>query len=65
MRAKSKPAAKSTTEFIADDGTINFGKYKGEDIHEVASTDPGYLLWVLDNLDIVDYEEVRVALRVN
>ena len=32
--------------------TFKFGKYRGKDIQEVASTDAGYLNWMKSNMDL-------------
>lgn len=41
--------------------TFKFGKYKGQSTQEVASTDPGYLNWMRDNMKDMD-EDLRYTL---
>ena len=41
--------------------TFRFGKYKGQDIQTVASTDAGYLSWMLNNMKDLD-EDMKYTL---
>lgn len=41
------------TPFITniDDVPLSFGKHKGESPNEIAQEDPGYIVWIYDNID--------------
>jgi len=41
--------------------TFKFGKYRGQDVSDVASTDAGYLKWMLTNMKDLD-EDMRYTL---
>lgn len=40
---------------------IKFGKYKGEYLYDVASSDPEYLTWMLEKLELP--EDVRKVIE--
>lgn len=46
--------------WVGDDGTFLFGKYVGESVEHVAHADPGYLRWVVDEVEDVDETDRRV-----
>ncbi len=54
-------------DLIDNAGRLQFGKaHHGEDINDIAADDPGYLHWMLNNVDDLtedDREVIRVALQ--
>lgn len=60
--------AKATVakRWLDDDGAFLFGKYKGTNVEEVAQDDPGYLSWLVNDVedcDDSDREVVEMAIR--
>lgn len=57
----------ANNDIIDDTGCLNFGKlHRGKDINDIATEDPGYLLWMLRNVEDLtedDREVIRVALQ--
>lgn len=55
-----------THDIIDDAGRLQLGHvHRGEDINDIAIDDPGYLHWMLNNVDDLteeDREIIRVAL---
>lgn len=54
---------RSKKTFIGNDWEFTFGKYKGKDAYYVLTVNPGYLLWVADNVEWaeVDPKLIKVA----
>lgn len=50
--------------WIDDDGNFTMGKYKGEPVDEVADENPGYIRWILAEVDELapDEEEIFESL---
>ena len=42
--------------------TFTFGKYRGQEVAEIAKDDPGYLRWLFNNLDRMS-PELRLTLK--
>ena len=42
--------------------TFKFGKYKGKTLQEVASSDAGYLRWMLSSMENLD-EDMRYSIN--
>jgi len=57
----------SNHDLIDDAGRLQFGKaHRNADINDIAADDPGYLYWMLNNVDDLtedDREVIRVALQ--
>jgi hypothetical protein len=60
MRFQSEPQS-----WLDRDGRLTRGKYAGEDVNDLASSDPGYLRWILDQDDTPDEDVlfIRTALK--
>lgn len=54
-------------DLIDDSGRLQFGRaHRGEDINDIAADDPGYLTWMLNEVDSLtedDREVIRAALQ--
>jgi hypothetical protein len=44
------------TQWLNESGILLFGKYKADDIYDVADEDPTYVQWMLDELKLTDEE---------
>lgn len=49
-------------DWIADDGTLRFGKHAGEQVEDVAHTDPGYLRWVVETVEGCSDEDREIMM---
>jgi hypothetical protein len=44
------------------EGTLKFGKYKGQQVEDVVEDDPGYIRWLVENTDTHFDDEVLETL---
>lgn len=44
-------------DWIDNDGRFLFGKHKGEYVDDVAEEDPGYLRWIVEEVEDVSEED--------
>lgn len=44
-------------EWLDDDGLFLFGKCQGYHVEDVARDDPGYLHWILENVEDIYHED--------
>jgi hypothetical protein len=58
---KPKPSQPQLDTWISPQDTFLFGKHEGESIDKVAGDDPGYLRWIVNNVESI-MEEDREAI---
>lgn len=46
--------------WLDDSERLLFGKYRGSLIEDLASDDPGYLRWIVDNVEDISHEDREI-----
>ena len=54
----SKNGNRHGREWLDRDGAFLFGKYKGEIVERVCLDDPGYINWIIDNVEDIVEEDL-------
>lgn len=47
-------------QWIASDGTLMFGKHKGEMIERVVRDDPDYIRWIVESVEDIEDDEREI-----
>lgn len=60
-----KKVQEQVTSISRNDYVFNFGKYKGKSFNEVLDTDPHYIRWCVENINIFNVSpKVETAIEV-
>lgn len=48
------------SKWLDENNYFKRGRYRGEDLHDVADEDPGYLRWLLKEADGIEADEREI-----
>lgn len=52
-----RSAERTGRDWLDASGCFLFGKYKGECAEDIASSDPDYIQWIIDNIEDISDED--------